>query len=59
MRELLNKLLPINGCFPVIVKTEYAKNKFHLGIQFWNDQLIARGKNQNPDKTWSYLEYVK
>ena len=53
--EMKNPLVELNGFKPVIVKTEYKKNKFNYGVQFWSDFLINKGRSQNSDFTWAYL----
>ena len=44
-----------NGFKAVIVKTEYKKNKFTFGVQFWSDFLINAGKSRNSDGTLAKL----
>jgi hypothetical protein len=53
--------LHVEKCYtPVIVKTEYKKNKFTLGVQFWNEFLINQGFARNPDGTVAkFIEEVR
>lgn len=53
--EMKKPLVEINGFKPVIVKTEYAKNKFNYGVQFWSNFSINKGRSQNTDFTYAYL----
>lgn len=53
--EMNTPLLEENGFKPVIVKTEYKKNKFTFGVQFWSDFLINAGKSRNSDGTLAKL----
>jgi hypothetical protein len=42
-----------NNRIPVIVLTEYSKNKGTYGIQFWTNNMINIGTSVNTDKTIS------
>jgi len=37
----------------VIVKTAYSARKFNLGVQFWTNEMITAGQNENTDGTTS------
>ena len=49
--EMRTKFTETNGFKPVFVKTEYKKNKFSFGVQFWSEFLINQGFSRNSDGT--------
>ena len=58
-QEILQRPLKmVNGFKPVIVSTEYAKNKFSFGVQFWSDFLINAKRSTNSDKSIATLVEV-
>lgn len=50
-REEAINVTAVNGFNPVIVKTEYKKNRFSFGVQFWSQFLITQGWSRNSDNT--------
>lgn len=52
------KMKSTSDSFPVIVKTEYDKNKFTHGVQFWSKKNIEKGSVKNDDGTKSkFVEF--
>lgn len=39
----------LNGRYAVVSYTQYKKNRFNYGIQFWTPEEIAAGEAVNPD----------
>lgn len=43
LNSQVSKLNPVNGRFPICVKTQLSRNKMKFGVQFWSLEEI---KNQ-------------